>query len=149
VKRSFEEARLTANLRHGMYRTGVYVSWAQMIQRCTNPKHKDFQRYSARGITVCARWRSFENFLADMGERPAGMTLDRKDNDGNYAPGNCRWATRAQQSHNSSRPVLLTHQGKTQNIAAWARELGLKEDTLHMRLHRGWPLERALTRRQA
>jgi hypothetical protein len=71
-----------------------------MIQRCTNPRRDNFSYYGGRGIEVCDRWRTFENFLADMGERPTGLTLDRVDNDGNYEPGNCCWATRKQQISN-------------------------------------------------
>jgi hypothetical protein len=116
-----------------------------MIQRCTNQKNKDFARYGGRGIKVCERWMVFANFYSDMGPCISGLTLDRKDNNGNYEPNNCRWATRKEQSHNSSVPVFLTHNGKTQMISAWAKELGLKPDTLYMRIHRGWPIDRALT----
>lgn len=80
--------------------TATYKSWHGMIQRCTNPNNKRWDDYGGRGITVCKRWRSFENFLADMGERPKKRSLDRKDNDGNYTPRNCRWATDAQQRAN-------------------------------------------------
>jgi hypothetical protein len=71
-----------------------------MMNRCTNPKRKDFKYYGARGISVCERWHSFDHFLADMGERPIGLELDRIDNDGNYEPGNCRWTTRSEQIRN-------------------------------------------------
>lgn len=77
-------------------------TWTSMWQRCTNPKNKSFKNYGGRGITVCARWRIFENFLFDMGPKPSpDLSLDRIDNDGNYEPSNCRWATRLVQTHNS------------------------------------------------
>jgi len=86
---------------HGMYATPTYRSWQNMITRCSNSNHKHYANYGGRGITVCAAWRaSFEAFLSDMGERPEGKTLDRRDNDGNYEPANCRWATRIEQRRN-------------------------------------------------
>lgn len=86
--------------------TPMYQSWAMMISRCTNPNVKRYVDYGARGIRVCDRWMSFANFLEDMGNRPEGKTLDRINNDGNYEPGNCRWATRDQQARNTRQSKL-------------------------------------------
>ena len=92
-------------LRHGHSRRNIkspeYISWCAMIARCTNPNTTNFSRYGGLGIKICERWRKFDNFLADMGERPLGTTLDRFPNKhGDYEPGNCRWATRLEQRHN-------------------------------------------------
>ena len=124
----------------------TYTAWDGMIQRCTNPRHGKFARYGGRGITVCERWRSsFEAFLADMGECPAGLTLDRRDNDGNYEPGNCRWATRKVQQNNRSACHYITHNGETLSVTDWAERLGLVTATILERIAKGWPMERVMT----
>ena len=89
-----------AQVKHGMSRTSTYHIWQTMRQRCSNPNATAYASYGGRGITVCDRWQEFENFLADMGERPEGLSLERVNNNGNYEPGNCVWATRKAQAAN-------------------------------------------------
>lgn len=131
---------------HGMTDTTTYNVWVNMRQRCANPNNPRFVDYGGRGIKVCERWRSFENFLADMGERPKGMTLERRDNDGDYDPSNCRWATRVEQATNKRNNSYLTYQGETLCVADWARRLGVRAQFLRVRLARGWPVEEVLGR---
>lgn len=130
---------------HGKSKTGAYSSWLAMKHRCMNPNGTDWDRYGGRGIKVCERWNRFENFLADMGERPNGMEIDRKDNDGNYEPGNCRWATRTEQNRNSSRTHKLTVGDETLSVSEWAERTGIKARLILARLARGWTAERAAT----
>lgn len=99
------EVTKARSIRHGMTRTAEYRAWLQLIQRCTVPQNPKYPSYGGRGIRVCDRWRnSFEAFLSDMGKRPSpDLSIDRINNDGNYEPGNCRWATRSQQARNTRR----------------------------------------------
>jgi hypothetical protein len=116
-----------------------------MHQRCNNPEHPNYSHYGGRGITVCERWNHPIAFLADMGHPPEGMSIDRIDNDGNYEPGNCRWATQEQQNENTRRARYVTWQGRTQTVKAWAKELDMSPRRIHDRLRRGWSVERTLT----
>lgn len=131
--------------KHGWTGTDTYRVWAGMISRCReNDRAKEL--YWDRGITVCDRWKSFENFLADMGEKPEGRSIDRIDNDKGYQPGNCRWATMRQQNLNKRNIRYLTFDGKTLCLKDWAREVGVPYGALLARLKTGWSVEQALTR---
>lgn len=134
------------NLRHGATHSPEYTTWRGMKGRCLNPKASQYPYYGGRGITICQRWLdSFEAFLADMGTRPPGMTLDRILVDGNYEPGNCRWATPTEQVTNSGTALRLTHNGITDTAAGWGRRLGMRPGFIRGRLFHGWSVERALT----
>ena len=138
-------ARNKAGALHGMTKTRTWISWDSMIQRCTNPEHKSFDDYGGRGIKVCPAWlNEFSAFYKDMGERPAGKTLDRIDTNGNYEPGNCRWATPTEQSNNRLNNRVIEFDGRKQTVAEWARELGMSRQTLRHRLI-NWSIEDALT----
>lgn len=133
---------------HWKCRTPIYFAWISMKARCYNPKNAGYANYAQREIKVCDRWRdSFENFFADMGDLPfEGAMLERIDNDGNYSPENCKWATRAEQNNNSRNNRFLTFNGKTQSMIMWSRELNFKRHTLRSRLDKlGWSVERALS----
>lgn len=137
--------------KHGMTKTKEHRAWHDMKDRCLSLKNKKYPRYGGRGIKVCDRWldseHGFENFLADMGPCPGpGYSIERKDNDGDYCPENCVWATRLEQANNTRTNCFLEFNGKTQTIAQWAREFGIKTSTLHARLkYRKWSIEKALT----
>ena len=131
---------------HGLSSTPEYQAWLMTRQRCENPSQRDFRHYGGRGIYMCDRWKVFENFLADMGRRPPKLTLERLDNDGPYAPGNCVWATRKVQALNTRRNRLLTFQGETKPLSQWAEGLGLPSRTINARITKlGYSDDRALT----
>lgn len=111
--------------KHKHYGTPTYVSWQNVVQRTTNSHHKDYARYGARGIYVDREWLDFRNFLTDMGERPAGTSIDRIDSTKGYYKGNCRWATSREQSLNRSNTVWLTDGERVMCQSDWAIELGL------------------------
>lgn len=139
------ETHHAPKLRHGMFKTPEYQAWADMRSRCSNVNNKRWRDYGGRGISVCRRWELFENFYADMGARPgAGYSIDRINNNGNYEPGNCRWATDLQQRMNSRSVRIIEFNGKQQLLSEWAKELGVDASTLHYRIAK-WGLVRALT----
>jgi hypothetical protein len=132
------------NIKHGMLGTSTYRSWKAMRQR-TGLKRSDFHKRHYANIECCQRWASFELFLADMGQCPAELTLDRIDNSKGYEPGNCRWASVAEQNANRSSVVILTHNGFSKTVAEWGRCLGINANVIRQRLYLGWDAERALT----
>ncbi len=116
-----------------------------MKQRCNYAAADAFEHYGGRGIKVCARWNdSFAAFLADMGERPAGMTIERVDNDRDYEPGNCRWATEPEQARNRRSTILVEIEGKTMCIKDWCSQMGLDLDVVYGRIRRGHSPRNAL-----
>ncbi len=117
-----------------------WSTWSNMKQRCTNPKMAGWSIYGGRGIRYVKRWEKFANFLADMGERPAGMTLDRRNNDGNYSKANCRWATPMQQRMNSRAPLRwVTLEGEKMHLTEAVRRFSkVSYGVVCSRIHRGW-----------
>ena len=127
------------NTKHGMSRTRVYSIWEGMKQRCTSPSSSYWHRYGSRGIKVCERWQSFENFYADLGEPPSKQhSLGRIDNDGDYEPSNVRWETLEQQNNNKVLNHKVTIDGVTKTLTQWAEENGLKPSTVMSRVSYGW-----------
>jgi hypothetical protein len=132
---------------HGNSSHELFGTYTQMLNRCLDPKHAAYKNYGGRGVKVCARWlESFESFIADMGDRPEGMTLDRfPDASGNYEPGNVRWATTAEQNRNTRRNVLVTVGEITQTVRDWEIAAGVGKGTFQRRIDLGWPPARAVT----
>lgn len=149
------ESKTTTRIVHGHARRAggkqvspTYRTWHAMINRCTNPSATQFSFYGGRGIGVCERWRTFANFLADVGEKPTiKHSLDRyPDKNGNYEPGNIRWATPAEQANNTRRTRFISAFGHTLSLQQWSRKTGLSGDVISYRLKAGWEPELALTK---
>lgn len=146
LRREVSTERGRSSVKHGHSANGgspTLRTWRSMIKRCTDPSDKDWSRYGKRGIKVCEAWSdNFENFLSDMGPRPPGLTLERRDNDGRYGPENCYWATRKRQANNRISNSCLTINGETRTLTDWAAHHGLRPGLVYTRFHRGWPIER-------
>lgn len=129
---------------HRMTNTPTYNSWRGMIERCSNPRNSHFKNYGLRGITVDPSWKNFENFYADMGDRPQGHSIDRIDNDKGYFKANCRWADTTLQSKNTTRSVKISYNGETKCLVDWATQLNITPYALKVRLKR-WDFDRAMS----
>lgn len=130
---------------HGLSDATEHRIWSHMRQRCGNSNDRAFANYGGRGIAVCERWQSFTQFLQDMGECPEGRSIDRIDNDGDYEPGNCRWATAKEQANNRRSTRWIVYRGERKTLKQWSEETGLGCDTIKERLNSGWSIKDALT----
>lgn len=131
---------------HAGAKTPEYITWSAMLQRVRYPGNKHYKDYGGRGIKVCERWLSFENFLQDMGLKPdKSYSIERNDVNGDYCPDNCRWANPSEQANNQRNNRRLTHDGVTLNMCQWESKLGFKTGTIKGRLRIGWSVEKALT----
>lgn len=140
-------AAARSGVTHGFTKMPEYKIWYGMWHRCTNQNNAFFSRYGGRGIAVCERWWSFENFIADMGKRPTqNHSLDRINNNGNYEPNNCRWADQKTQLRNTSVNRIIEFNGKSQCLADWSDETGISSAAIKMRIDvHHWTIEDALT----
>lgn len=124
----------------------LYWIWADMRSRCKNPNHKQFSDYGGRGISVCPEWADFSQFMRDMGPRPAGLTLDRIDNDEGYSPNNCRWADRKTQNSNRRNCIIVNDDGEPVTLKEYCRRRSLPYRAIVKRIQdRRWPLDLAIT----
>ncbi len=133
---------------HGLSQSPEYKIWSCIYTRCFNKRFRAFHRYGGRGITMCDRWRTFTNFLEDMGPRPSpDHSIDRfPNNDGNYEPGNCRWATQTEQANNRHSSHFLECDGERHTMSEWSRIVGVKVGTIRSRIYReGWSIKDALS----
>ena len=143
------ECRPPARLRHGHGRKGLrtptYATWQNMRQRCNDPNHDAFEYYGGRGIKICASWDNYENFLADMGEKPVGLTIERKDNNKDYGPGNCVWLAHKEQMRNRRNNKCFVVNGEEMPLSVIAERFSINYRKLHKRVvERGWDIHRAI-----
>lgn len=136
------KTRLTT---HGDTKTIEYKTWFGMLERCRNPKIVEYKHYGGRGINVCDRWLKYENFLADMGRRPKGRTIDRINNNGNYEPLNCKWSTMSEQQNNKRNNHLIEYAGEKMNMRQWCEKLNLNYKAIQGRLNKKWSIERTFS----
>jgi len=134
--------------RNSFLKHELFVTWKDMNSRCYYPKAQYYKNYGGRGIKVCDRWRNkingLENFINDMGDRPKGYSLDRKDNNKDYSPRNCRWATNTQQCRNRTNNRLFEYKGVSRSIAEWCEIYKIKYSSFYSRTVRGWSIEKIL-----
>lgn len=130
---------------HGYTATPTHKTWLNMKNRCLNPNATGFRHYGGRGIKMCDRWLKFSNFLADMGEKPPGLTLERINVDGDYSLKNCKWATIEEQSRNTTRNRFITFEEETRTLKDWAKINNINYSTIRHRLNSGWSVEKTLT----
>jgi hypothetical protein len=123
---------------HKMSDSPEWEAWSAITQRCTNPKNPGFRNYGGRGISVCKRWRQFENFFVDMGVRPEGYSIDRTNNEGNYEPSNCKWVLNRLQHRNKRSNRMITLKGETRCISEWSEIIGVSPNGLSKRIKKGW-----------
>lgn len=136
------------NYIHGLSRDRLYGVWSTMKSRCSNPKNRKFYRYGGRGITVCEEWQTFEPFYewAMANGYSDNLSIDRIDNNGNYCPENCRWATNQEQANNTSKTIKIEFNGETKTLSEWADSIGINRECLWKRIYlRNWPIVKALT----
>ncbi len=140
---------------HGMTRTPFYCVYRTILNRCSNSKVNCYEWYGGRGIKVCERWKTFENFKEDMYENylkhieefgKKQTQIDRIDNNGNYEKSNCRWATPIEQARNTRKNRFITYKGQTKTIAEWAKIVGIRPENIRTRIITGWSVEKALTK---
>lgn len=130
---------------HGKTGSGVHNSWSNMRKRCLDSNYRFYRNYGGLGIRICDRWMKFENFLEDMGDRPAGKSIERRENNGNYEPGNCFWATMRQQCVNKRNSRFIEVEGERLHINEWSKRCGIGVGTLRSRMQKGWSQKDAVT----